>query len=118
MRRRHRQNVDCFALVAASDGSLFVADRDSGGSGAVVVRLGRTAALERSFGKDGEAWVDMPFWNEGGIIRDIRPLAEGDIVLAGGIPDASGFASPVRRTVAGKCRPERPGCRGREAIPG
>ncbi len=98
------------ALAAASDGSLLMAGPgDTGISGSLVVRLRADGMRDASFGDVGATWVDLPSSTGVQTVYDILPLAEGDIVLAGGVPDAAGLGHPFVARLLGNSGMDGPG---------
>ena len=81
------------AMAVGGDGSMLVAGDSSGVAGAVIVRLQASGEPDPRFGKAGTTWVDLPAdFGSAPVVHDIKLLADGGALLAGG--DESAGASP------------------------
>jgi uncharacterized delta-60 repeat protein len=73
------------AIAVGPDGSVVVAGQGNGVSGAVVMRLQATGALDALFGQSGSTWIDLPSESSPfPVIHDMTVLADRRVVAAGG----------------------------------
>ncbi len=102
--------ISVTAMAGTSDGSLYLAGHgEAGVPGTLVVRLQKDGTLDRSFGADGEAWIDVPTSTGGSVARDIRALADGSIALAGSVSDNDGVSRPFVARLLGNTGRGGPG---------
>ena len=80
------------AMAVGGDGSILVAGDSSGVTGAVIIRMLPSGEPDPLFGKAGTTWVDLAAdFGSAPVVRDIRLLADGGALLAGGDESAGPF---------------------------
>jgi uncharacterized delta-60 repeat protein len=76
------------AMASAGNGSILVAGNSADANGAVILRLLPSGELDPGFGNNGSAWVDVAAeFGSALVVREIRPLPDGGVLLAGSDQD-------------------------------
>lgn len=103
--------AEATALAVDPAGSILVAGAPNPGvPGVLILRLQATGLLDELFGNSGLTWIDLPSSTATGpTLNDMRVLADGRVLAAGGESSTTNGQQPLLVRLVGTSGTEGPG---------